>query len=358
MNTPSKSIRLLSLLLPLLAAGCLSAPEPTPTVQLPGDGRRVIVVNEGLWRSDAATLTLYNPVTGGTVQDWFAVSNPGLRLGDVANAVAVHGDRAYVVVSTSRTVEAINLADGRSLGRIHLDEPNELRAVAVLDSAHAYTVSFGDSLFMFNPQTFTVTGRVAVGPAPEGVEVVGGVVVVTNSGLGALRQGEPGAGTLYLFDPFTLQKQGEIVIGPNPRVVRADRTTGRLYVLYGLSEQEGGVVEVDVAKREIVRRWTVKDARDMALDPIRRRVYVVASAGVVRLPLDGGAPAVQIDTSAAGPGGFFYSIGVEPSTGDIYLGTTRGYQPVTGTAQVYSPDGVYRTMFYCGIYPGEFGFKE
>lgn len=358
MNRLSKSIRLLSPLLPLLIAGCLSAPEPAPITVIPGEGRRVIVVNEGLWRSDAATLTLYNPNTGGVTQDWFAAANPGLRLGDVANAIAMHDGNAYIVVSTSRTVEAINTEDGHSLGRLHLDEPNELRSIAVLDSAHAYTVSFADSLFMFDPRTFEVTGRVGVGPAPEGVEVANGRVIVANSGLGSLRQTEPGAGTLYLFDALTLRKEEEIVVGPNPRVLRFDRKNNRLYAVYGLSQQDGGVAEIDVASGTITRRWTVFDARDLAIDSERGRAYVLAGSGVMRISFDTSTPALHIDSTQADLGGFFYSIGVQPSTGEIYLGTTRGYQPVQGTVRVFTPEGVYRTSFYCGIYPGEFGFRE
>jgi len=349
--------RLLVLLLPLIA-GCVSPPDPAPIIEPPSLGRGVIVVNEGLWRSDAATLTLHNPVTGETIQDWFGVSNPGLRLGDVANGIVIHQGRAYVVVSTSRTVEVLDVVTGRSLGRIHLDEPNELRSVAVLDSAHAYTVSFGDSLFLFDPRTFTVTARTAVGPAPEWVEVAGGLVVVANSGLGTLRQTEPGAGTLYLLDPVTLHRVAEIAVGPNPRMVRLDQTSGLVYVLYGLPGQQGGVVEVNIAARAITNRWTVLDARDLALDSARRRAYVLAGAGVLRIPFDGTAPVLHIDSSAAGAGGFFYSIGVQPSTGDIYLGTTRGYQPVAATIQVYTLDGAYRTGFNCGVYPGDFGFRE
>lgn len=344
-----------TVLLCTLLAGCVAEPDTDPTADPPDIARSVIVVNEGLWRANNATLTRYDPATGDVVADWFAAANPGMTVGDVANGVAIQGGRIYVAVSTSRSVEVVDAVTGVSQGRLLVGMPNDVRAVAVPDSAHGYISTFGDTLFAFDPHTLTVTRSRPVGPAPEGVAADGGWVAVANSGLGSLRQDEPEAGTVWLLDSGTLRLRVSIAVGVNPRVLRVDRSSGRLYVLYGLPERTGGVVEIDPVAGRLLRRWSVEDARDMALDEREGIIYAIGTGGVIRLPLDAYAsPSLHIDTT--GTGGLFYSIGVEPASGDLYVGTTRGYQPVAAAVRIYSSTGTFRRIFSCGIYPGEFGF--
>jgi hypothetical protein len=55
--------------------------------------------------------------------------------------------------------------------------------------------------------------------------------------------------------------------------------------------------------------------------------------------------------------GTYYSVGVEASSGDVYLSDPKTYvQP--GTVSVFAPNGQLRTQFDPGLIPGSFAFKR
>src|SRR5438067_805884 len=83
------------LLLCAYAAGCVSNPVVPPATGQNAAPHGAIVVNEGLFGHDNSTLTVYDPVGGGMIQDFYAQKNPGLRLGDTGNDIVVWGGRAY-----------------------------------------------------------------------------------------------------------------------------------------------------------------------------------------------------------------------------------------------------------------------
>ena len=180
---------------------------------------------------------------------------------------------------------------------------------------------------------------------------------VANSGLGALRGNEPGASTVAAIDPATGGSLGSIVIAPNPRVLHLSTTSGRLYVLYGLYDSTGGVVELDPATLTERRRWTMRNAWDAAFDDASGRAYVIGGAGVLAIDLSApDAPARTLLDSSAWPGTLFYSIALSPARGEIYLGTTHGFTTAPGEVVIVGGDGVVKGRFTAGIYPGDFAF--
>ena len=77
--------------------GCKSNPtEPSGTPPLVTNG--VYVVNEGNFQRGNSTLTFYSPDSNKAYQNVFALVN-GRNLGDTGNDIAIHGGRAYIVVS-------------------------------------------------------------------------------------------------------------------------------------------------------------------------------------------------------------------------------------------------------------------
>ncbi len=339
----------------LLPAACV--PDPTaparPDVAPPAAG--VLAVNEGLWRRDNATITLYNPADSTAVQDYFAARNPGERLGDLANDVEVRGGLAYIAVSTSETIEVIACGTGRSAGRLRLPTGNQPRRLAFIDSTRMAATCFGDSLTVFDPRTLRLDTVVRVGPAPEGVAVAEGAVFVANSGLGNLRASEPRAGTITVLDARTFAMRNEFSIGPDPRDIIAVPVLGRLYVLVGLPDSLGWVVELDPRTLGVTRRWEVHSGREMAIDQLGLICYVVGSDGLLAIDLAGplSAPRTFVPASAW-PATIFYSVGCAPN-GDVYLGTVRDYAS-PGEVLIFGRDGGVAGRFACGLNPGSFGF--
>ncbi len=77
-----------------------------------GDGT-AYVLNEGSWGSSNASLGRVTLSSGNTTQNVFTPAN-GRNLGDIAQDVLVYGSKAYVTVSFSNTIEAVNIKDNKS----------------------------------------------------------------------------------------------------------------------------------------------------------------------------------------------------------------------------------------------------
>lgn len=349
----TKAVWPLALIVATLVASCVADPLPPSTPDVGGAVTGVLVVNEGVWRQDNATLTLYDPATGIATQDYFALRNPGLRLGDVANSIAVREGRAYVAVSTSRTVEVFDCDSGVSLGRVRLPAGNEPRQIAFAGTS-AFVSCFGDSVAQFDVRTLNLVRTFAAGPAPEGIAVFGGRLFVAISGYGFYRQHEPMAGTVQVFDVVGGGRIGAIEIGPNPRPMIADTARGLLYVLYGLPDSLGGIAEIDARAMMVVRRWPLENTREMALDLRGRIAYATTGQGVMRIDLNDTLTAATVLVAGSQwPGRIFYSLAAAPS-GALYLATLTSYT-LPGEVLVFEA-GTLTRRFPCGVNPGDIGF--
>ena len=101
---------LLLALIGIIVSGCVSDPVVSGLPPSSDDSvHGVFVVNEGLRRQDNSTLTFYDPNENVAVQDYFAVKNPGLRLGDTGNDILIDGDKAYVTMTESHNIEVMAL---------------------------------------------------------------------------------------------------------------------------------------------------------------------------------------------------------------------------------------------------------
>ena len=78
-----------------------------------GDGN-AYVLNEGNYGSNNSSLSLINLASGAIENDVFSTAY-GRGLGDLAQDVVVYGAKAYITVSTSNTIEVMNLTDNKSI---------------------------------------------------------------------------------------------------------------------------------------------------------------------------------------------------------------------------------------------------
>lgn len=336
-------------------AGCIPDPVLPPSGPETFITSGVIVVNEGIWRQDNSTLTAYDPVTHVAIQDYFSVKNSGLRLGDIGNSITVLNGRGYIAVSTSRNIEVMELQSGKSLGRVHLSEGNEPRHIAFAGDGAGFVSTLMDSVFEFDPASLQIRRGIHTGPAPEGIATANERLFVANSGFGLYRQDEPKAGTIGVFRTSDLQEEALVPVGPNPRGLLYLPLNGRLYVMYGLAQSPGGLVEIDPVTLKETRRWPVMDPRALALDYHSGIAYLASEEGISRINLLGATVMVdRLVRAEDRPGTIFHSIGVAPD-GAVYVGALSGYT-TPGEVLIFERDGGLRGRFPAGLNPKDYAF--
>ncbi len=356
------------LCLTLVLCSCVADPVAQQDDTLFESDRGVVVLNEGIWRMDNASLTLYDPAADRTVQDWFGTVNPGERVGDTGNELKVRGDVLYAILSESATVEVIRLPSGRSHGRLRLPPGSSPRSIAFVSDSVAWVSCLDDdAVYRWNPLTLQTTGRIPVGPAPEGVAVAAGRLFVANSGLGALRGDEEGAGKVTVLDAVSGGGVGTIDVGGNLQRMWYLPATGRIYLMVGAVLPDttgGGCVEIDPLTLEITARWNVPGSWTGTVDPVAAEAFLVCHRGVYRIGLlevGGLKGPAQPELLIPGPFSTLadevpHSVAVAPGTGEVYLGFARGYYQAPGRVDRHDRGGGFLGSFVTGSNPVAIAF--
>lgn len=345
-----------AMLLVLSACGSNTTTEPTqkPT---PADSV-ALVVNQGTYGQDNASLTRINFRTGTVDLDWFGAANNGQKLGAIANDIALKGDTAFVTVTTSKTIEAINIRTGKSVGRIQFTGQSEpWRITIVSPTLGVVTTTNGDGIAIFDPTTIQLVTTITTGPATEGVVVRGNYVFVANSGFGDLRQGEPHAGTIAVVNLTTRQVERYLNAGPNVRELVLSDDGKRLYAfyqhIYSQPDSLQGIIEYDAETYQEIRRWRLRCGGSLQF--YRGSLYafdydpaIYSAKNILRFDVSQqtvNPTSIPLPTGTT-PSGFVFN----RRDGSIVLFDARDYQS-NGRVIVLSSSGQVLREYECGVAP-------
>ena len=173
----------------LWLSGCQKDEQRTSEVQPPAATSKVrgfYLLNQGAWGTNKASLDYYDAVAGIYIRDVYATNNPEQvkALGDVGNDLQVYGSKLYAVLNGSNKVEVIDLATTRSLGKVDIASPRNIRFAGGRGYVTSYVAAGGATgeVVAIDTATFTPQWRVPVGREPEELAVIDARLYVANSG--------------------------------------------------------------------------------------------------------------------------------------------------------------------------------
>ncbi|MCX7930130.1 MAG: hypothetical protein N2663_05360, partial [Chlorobi bacterium] len=305
-----------------------------------------------------ASLTRINFRTGSVDEDWFTVANSGQKLGSLANDIALKGDTAFITVTASKTIEAVNIRTGKSVGRIQFDGQHEpWRITIVSPTLGVVSTTNGDGIAIINPTTIALVTTITTGPATEGVIVRGNYAFVANSGYGDLRQGEQNAGTIAVVNLSTRQVERYLPAGPNVRELILSDDGKRLYAFYqhlfSKPDSLQGIIEYDADTYHELRRWRLRCGGSLhfyrgVLYALDYNPATYSSQNILRFDVSQPTvvpTAIPLPTGVT-PNGFT----IVPFDGRFLLFDARDYQS-QGRAVVLSPSGQVLGEYPCGVAP-------
>lgn len=310
----------------------------------------VIIVCEGNFMYGNSSMSFYIPSTGELQNEIFARAN-GMKMGDVAQSMTMHDGIGYVIINNSgvifgidpdtfrikKVIKGINSPryihfNGNKAYVTSLYDPR----IAILDveqgkimgyietPGHSSTeqmVAFGDRLFVscwsyddtvlvIDTTTDTIEKEIKLRPQPFGMtaDANGKLWVLTDGGAGSETPVVP---ALYRINPESLEieKTFTFRLGDNPSGLSTNISGEYIYVLNG-------------------NLWRISaDAEEFPDKPL-----------------------------ATSNNTIFYSIGVDPRTGDIYVGDAIDYQQ-QGVVYRFSENGDLLASLRVGITPSAFCFK-
>lgn len=330
----------------LLAFACMDyGPLPEETFRAPARGLFILCEGNFMW--DNASLSFYDPATRQVENEIFLRAN-GMKLGDVAQSMTLHGGRGYVVVNNSGVVYVIDPDTFRVTGLIEgVVSP---RYIHFPNDTTAYVTDLYDPrITVVDPRTNRIRGRIPMNGHKSTEQMVqwGDEVFVNCWSYDD---------QILIVDAARGELTDSIRVGWQPSSLALDRR-GKLWTATdGRDGDSPALWRIDAATRRIERRFDLPaDIRpsELALNGARDTLYFIGR-DVWRMRVD--AESLPASPFLPYAGTIYYGLAVDPRTSEVYVADAIDY---VQHAVVYrfTPRGAAVDTIRVGITPGAFCFK-
>lgn len=337
-----------------------------------GDYRGFYVLNEGNMGANKCTLDYFDYASATYVRNIYAERNPEqvLELGDTGNAMAVYGNRLFIVVNGSHKVEVLDAYTATRIGQVDISSPRE---IAFYNNKAYVTSSVGGegdkgSVVCFDIEKLTVEATTGVGFFPEDIILHEGKLFVANSyhyGSGSFDN------TVTVLDPESLKVDYVITTDAVNLQTFAVDQYNRLWV-----NSAGNYYDIDAKVICLSKNSDGKYAQNnmsVAANSgdllfANDKVYFYATAydenwnatytfETVSATADG-----QVSTATFAPSNKSdlqtpYCLSVNASTGDFFITDAKNYTS-SGTIYCYDSNWTMKWSATTGDIPGHIAFVK
>ena len=363
----------------VLAAGCRTDDTVIYSIENEVEGMTrdaantysgMYVLNEGNMGSNKCTLDYLDFAACTYSRNIYSERNPNVvkELGDVGNDIEIYNGRMYMVINCSNKVEVVNASNAVKIGQ--MDVPN-CRYIT-FDGNYAYVSSYvgtvGDpacplgEIYKVDLNTLKTVARCTVGYQPEEMAITDGKLYVANSGgyrIGIYDN------TVSEISLSTFQELRKIPVALNLHHLKLD-SHGQMWVsnrgdygahaskMYVLDASDGTMAvrdSVNIACSNFAisgdsiyiisssfNDYTQSNAVSYGL--VNARSHQLVSSNFIT---DGTESSITIP----------YGIGVNTSTGDIYVSDAKNYVS-SGTLSCYGRGGKRKWKVQTGDIPAHF----
>lgn len=317
----------------------------------------VLLLNEGAWGNNNASITLFDNRNGEVVNDWFDAAN-GRGMGDLGQDLVLYGSKLYATVSESGSLEVIDTATGKSQ---RVDMGNRYpRYIAAADGKLYVSCYNPHCVVRIDTASLDIEATCMLGDYnPEGVAVAGGTLWVASSNVSDAQGTFSYDSVLYAIDLAAFADPQRVTVGCNPQLVVA-LDEGRVAVNYwgDYASHQAGAAVVDAGTRQVTQldlalsNMTVHQGDLLGYVSTYSADYSTKTTEYVRI--SGNTLAVshmlegcEVDRP--------YAIGVDPRNGDVLVASDGNYT-AAGSVYCFTADGRLRWKHGVGYFPSRFVF--
>ena len=323
---------------PLLMAVCLTActhDEPIMPVQAPD----ALLLGEGMWGHNNASLSLVNTTAGEVQNDWFAYCN-NRGLGDLGQDMLIVGQTAYVTVSESESLEVIDLTNGHST---RIDMGSLYPRFLACDGNKLYVSCYNPHCVVrMNLATLAFEDTCLLGAYnPEGIAIVGDKLVATSSFVLSNNGQASYDNHLYIIDLVGFDIDTALQVGSNPnRVVRLDSHRAAFAYWGDYASNPAGAAIIDINTLEISKLDVPLYFLTTANETLYGYTYDYTQRTAHFYRIDPGtlSPTQLLEDQDVGVP---YCMAVNPATEEVLVANDGNYQS-NGTLYCFTSSGTQR----------------
>ncbi len=305
----------------------------------------MLVLNEGLFQLNNSSLTWVD-FGAGTSNDQFFTQKSGRLLGDTGNEMLRYGNKIYIVVNVSSTIEVLDAITGNSIKQISMQangnakQPRSIRFYG----SKAFISCFDGFVDVMDTATFQIESRIPVGLNPDQMTISGQYLFVSNSGgLNAPMMDS----TVSVIDLNAKSELTKIVVGKNPGSIVTDHQ-GDIYVI-----SRGNYSTIPSRMKKIDQNnFTVLESYDFDASKItsmNNRLLILNNNKLMLFNAD--TDELMNDDFINNPAiSTLSNMCFRSSSQQIYLFDSKGYTN-TGNILKYNVNGDFLTQFHVGLNP-------
>ena len=338
------------LLLILIAFACKKKkPEPeapAPAVLEHG----ILVLNEGLFQLNNSTLSWVN-TSDHSINSTFFEDKTDRGLGDTGNDLDRYGNKIYIVVNVSSTIEVLDATTGNPLAQISMianGVSKQPRSIAFY-GPRAFITCYDGFVDVLDTVSLTITQRIAVGSNPEGLAVSNGKLYVANSGgLNTVVDS-----TVSVISLSNLQELTRITVGKNPGSVCTD-SQGDVYVIsrgnYGSIPSR--MHRIDPQTDTKAQSYPFDASGITRMNSNLLISYYNFSSGSSAIGLFDAVSEQMINSGYISTANIatLYGVHYSPLTNKIYCSDANAFTN-TGYIHLFSAAGVFERSYHVGLNP-------
>ncbi len=316
------------------------------------------IINEGGFGSSNGSVTFVNLVSLAAEQNIFRATGSEFA-GDIVQSYTVSGDRGYLVINDDNKIEVVNANTFAPIETISDPQIVKPRYVEVIGNK-AYISVWGDydenymlkdsRVVVYDLNARSVVKSIKTDNGVENLLYNGEYLFAASNNFGM-------TDTLTVIDPSTnaIVKEIKLSYGPAGMVVDANND---LWIVATGSYlgNDGKLFKIDTETLTVIKEFafTMNLGGDLCLTSDKKNVLFHSGNLVYKISID----ATQIPANPIFEAGLTepYSLSLDPSTDEIYLGDALDYQS-PGKVYVYGLDGALSHTIEAGINPTQVVFK-
>lgn len=350
-------MRYASLMLLLLLVSCKKE-TPVDTNDHFTLDNGMLVLCEGLFQQNNSSISWVRD-DNSLIDNQFFLNNTGRSLGDTGNDMIRYGNKIYIVVNVSSTIEVLSAIDFSPIKQISMLAGSVAKQprVACSHNGKIYISCFDGFVDVMDTSSLTITQRIAVGPNPEGVAVANNKLYVANSG-GLNSQNMDS--TVSVIDLSSNTEIDRIVVGLNPGTVLADND-GDIYVISrgDYSAIPSRLHRINSVSDQLVQSFPF-DASGLTIGPegliVTNYNYTSQSMSVRSFNTSTETIAGSELLNLTGVS-TLYGVHYRSSTGEFYVTDAMGFTN-SGYVRKFDASGQLLESFHVGLNPSKIIFYD
>lgn len=329
-------------------------PKPNPTEQ---EGRKVLIANEGSLGNGNASLSAYNIVEQQIRNNLYLDANQE-TLGDIFQSISLINNELYLVINNSNKIIVVDPLTYKKTATIEIRQP---RHILDLGDGLALVSSFYFSkLYLLNTNSKTIVKETPMPyPHVEGMTTIGNQTYICNW--------DTACNKVYIYDHLSQQITDSISIaGKAPQSIIADKNN-QLWVLAGNKEKNTAstITLLAPSSKQIVRSFSFPASADLiklTANTAKDELYFLgvnydfqqSYNGLYKFKITDTAIATTPFITAQSYQ-YFYGIGIDPKTNNIYLSDPNGFIQ-KGDVYIFDQNGTGLQQFETELGPSSFYF--